>query len=108
MESQRAAGKKKEGLSVNNGLEASIKHPLTATRDSHCKLQTYYPTRIWDSENMEGFSPAVMSNLARQIRALMSNPPEGVKFVPIDGNAAEINADIFGPGQQTDLFLLAL
>jgi aminoglycoside phosphotransferase len=43
--------------------------------------------------------PAVVSSLARQLRALHTKPPEGVTFLPSEsGSLTELYASIEGPG----------
>lgn len=47
----------------------------------------------------ENLAPQVMASLARQIKQLLTKPPDGVKYVPTDGTLTEVLADIAGPGQ---------
>jgi hypothetical protein len=46
----------------------------------------------------ENLAPHVVAALARQIRALAMNPPDGVTLVPSEA-LHEIFADIDGPGE---------
>ena len=45
----------------------------------------------------ENFSPQVLAALARQVRAIATKPPEGVKYLPSEGNLTEVHAEISGP-----------
>jgi hypothetical protein len=42
-------------------------------------------------------APAVLASITRQIRALATNPPEGVRFYPSETSLTDIDASIDGP-----------
>ena len=44
-------------------------------------------------------TPAIITRVCREIRALNDNPPDGVRFYEEGGDSiSEVNAVIFGPG----------
>lgn len=46
---------------------------------------------------MASIAPAILAGITRQIRALATNPPEGVKFYPSETSLTDIDASIAGP-----------
>lgn len=48
-------------------------------------------------ESHENLAPQVLASLARQLKVIATKPPEGVKYLPTEGNITEICAEISGP-----------
>jgi len=56
------------------------------------------PRRLSGAGSHENFSPQVIQRLAREVRELMTSPPEGITFVPNDEETLmEIHVDMQGP-----------
>lgn len=45
----------------------------------------------------ENLAPQTLSLLARELKKLASNPPDGVKYIPQADNLSEIHAELEGP-----------
>lgn len=49
----------------------------------------------------ENLSPKVMRELAKEIKSLDAEPPEGIRIIVNEDNFANVQAEIDGPGRDS-------
>ena len=85
-----------EWLVVSRCLPAQLRHEIVIDLFGRCSLLQTRCIAL-KMESHENLAPQVLASLARQLKSIATKPPEGVKYIPSEGNITEIVAEIEGP-----------